>query len=590
MTARIAHVTTVDLTPRFLLLPQLRALRDAGLEVTAISAPGPWVADLEAEGIRHVAWPSATRSWDPRADVRAFRELVGILRRGRYDAVHTHNPKPGVLGRVAARIAGVPCVVNTVHGLYATPDDRARRKVPVLAAEWLAARCSDLELYQSAEDLAWARRLGIVRAGRAVHLGNGVDLDRFHPSLALEERVAKTRRDLGIADDELVVGTVGRIVAEKGYRELFEAARDVRRRFPDARFLVVGDRDENKWDALSEDEIREASEDVVFAGWREDVPELTALIDVFALPSWREGMPRSAIEAAASGRPLVLTDIRGCREVVRDGVEGFLVPPRRPDLLAGAICRLLDDPALRARMGDAARARAEDRFDERHVVATVVGATRRLLIRSGRLRSSATTQVRVRPARPQDAPAMARLHRTSMPTAFLPQLGDGFLRQLYREAIEDPDAVALVAERDGSMAGFATATSSVRSFYRRFALRRGALAGALAAPRLARPSVLRRARETAAYGTNGNGHGLPEAELLSIAVDEASRGRGIGRALEAAVRSGLAELGVSSFKVVVGADNAGANGFYRACGYRPAGRTAVHDGVRSEVWVGTCRS
>jgi glycosyltransferase involved in cell wall biosynthesis/ribosomal protein S18 acetylase RimI-like enzyme len=588
MTARIAHLSTVDLTPRFLLLAQLRALRDAGFDVTAICAPGPWVADLEAEGIRHVAWPSATRAWDPRADARAFGELVSILRRGRYDLVHTHNPKPGVMGRLAARLVGVPCVVNTVHGLYATPDDRLRRQVPVLLAEWLAARGSDLELYQSAEDLAWARRLGLVRPGRWAHLGNGLDLSTFEPSLAGEERVTKTRRDLGIAGDELVVGTVGRIVAEKGYRELFEAAREVRLRFPRARFLVVGDRDVEKWDAIPEDELRRASDDVLFAGWREDVPELMALMDVFVLPSWREGMPRSAIEAAASGTPLVLTDIRGCREVARHGVEGLLVPPRRPDLLAGAIVKLLEDSVLRARMGEAARARAEERFDERRVAATVVGATRRLLVRAGRLSPRADAEARVRPARPRDAGAMAALHRTSMPTAFLPQLGDGFLRQLYLTAIDDPSTVALVAERDGAFEGFATAACSLRAFYRRFAGRRGVIAAALAGPRLARPSVIRRARETAAYG---NGLlDLPDAELLSIAVTETARGRGVGRALEAEVRRGLAEREVSRFKVIVGADNVDANGFYASCGYRAAGEMSVHDGVSSRVWVASCRS
>ena len=138
---KVAHLTTVDLTLRFLLLGQLRRLRDEGFEVTGISAPGPWTAELEAEGIRHLPWPHATRSWDPRADARAFAELLAILRRERFDVLHTHNPKPGVLGRLAGRLTGVPVVVNTVHGLYATPDDRLAKRALVLGMERLAARC-----------------------------------------------------------------------------------------------------------------------------------------------------------------------------------------------------------------------------------------------------------------------------------------------------------------------------------------------------------------------------------------------------------------------------------------------------------------
>ena len=130
----VAHVCTVDVTARALLLPQLTGLRDDGWQVSVVCAPGAGTAQLERQGIRHVPWPSATRAWDPRADARAFLELVRIFRRERFDVVHTHNPKPGVLGRVAARIAGVPRVLNTVHGYYAAPGDRLSRVVPVMSA------------------------------------------------------------------------------------------------------------------------------------------------------------------------------------------------------------------------------------------------------------------------------------------------------------------------------------------------------------------------------------------------------------------------------------------------------------------------
>jgi glycosyltransferase involved in cell wall biosynthesis len=385
-TWRVAHVATIQPTLRFLLLPQLCHLRDAGYEVTAISAPGPYTPDLEAEGIRFIPWPHATRAWNPRADTRALAELVGILRRERFDLVHTHTPKPGVLGRIAARMVGVPCVVNTVHGFYATPEDPLRRRLPVLVVEWLAARFSDAELFQSEEDLAWARRLKLAPPGRAVRLGNGTDLSRFDPAAISDERVRAVREEFGIPEDALVVGTVGRLVAEKGYRELLAAFRKVQRAFPEVRLLAVGPRDPEKRDALEDEEIA-AGDRVIFAGTRVDVPDLLALMDVFVLASWREGLPRSAIEAAAMARPLILTDIRGCREVVRDGIEGLLVPPRDPTRLAEALVRVLEDPELRARLGAAARARAVSRFDERAVFQVMTETYERLLSgRRGRVR------------------------------------------------------------------------------------------------------------------------------------------------------------------------------------------------------------
>lgn len=590
MKPKIAHVTTVDLSLRFLLLEQLRALVDDGFEVVGVSAPGPWVADLEAAGVRHVPWRHATRAWDPAQDALAFGELLRIFRRERFDLVHTHNPKPGVLGRIAARAAGVPHVVNTVHGLYATREDRARRRMPVLAAEWVAGRCSDLELYQSAEDLAWARRLGLTGRARSIHLGNGIDLERFAPAGASDGDGRRLRAELGIGSDELVVGTVGRMVREKGYHELLRAAELIRERTPSARFMVVGEPDVVKVDALRPEAMGPGAHDVLFTGWREDVADLMRAMDVFVLPSWREGLPRAAIEAAATGLPLVLTDIRGCREVVRDGEEGLLVPVRDPDRLTSAILRLLEDPTLRRRMGAAARARAEDRFDERRVVRTVVEQTRKLVASTGALPPvrGRTETPSIRLARPDDAPAMARLHRESMPEAFLPTLGDPFLARLHRAVTRDDDAVAFVAEERGAVVGFATAVPSVAAFYRRFG-RRGAIgAGIAAAPMLVRPTVLRRAFETSRHPSRTRG--LPDAELLVIAVDPGRRSNGIGADLAGAVAAALAARDVHEFKVVVGAGNAGANRFYERLGYRPARRIQVHEEEPSNVWVMTCPS
>lgn len=382
-TIRIAHVTTVDGTLRFILLGQMRRLRDEGFDVSAVSARGPYAPDLEAAGIQHIHWPHATRAWDPVSDARAFVELLAILRRGRFDIVHTHTPKPNIMGRIAARLVGVPCVVNSVHGFYAMPEDPPAKRIPVLALERIAARFSDLELYDSAEDLAWARRIGLVKARKSLFLGNGVDLKRFDPSAVSAERLAALRDDLGIPEGSFVVGAVGRLVAEKGYRELFAAAEEVRQVMPNTRFVVLGAPDLEKADAITSAEIERAQKDVIFTGWVDDVRDLLALMDVFVLPSWREGQPVSAIEASAMARPIVVTNIRGCREVVTDGEDGLLVPPRDASGLAAAITRLLGDASLRDRLGKAARKRAVAHFDEQKIADNLVLEYRKLLVRKG---------------------------------------------------------------------------------------------------------------------------------------------------------------------------------------------------------------
>jgi glycosyltransferase involved in cell wall biosynthesis len=379
---KLVHVTTVDMSLVLLLGPQLRAFADAGMEVVGVSAPGPFVPQLESWGIRHEPLRHATRSAAIGQDFMAIVELWQLFRRLRPDIVHTHNPKPGIYGRIAARAAGVPGVVNTVHGLYASPEDRAWRKAAVYSLERAASLCSGAELVQNAEDLDVLTRLG-VPSHKLVLLGNGVDLQRFHPEANGHSR-RQIRADLGLDPDVVVVGTVARLVWQKGFRELFSVAERFTKTHPEVAFVVVGGPDPEKADGISPQELASARRRgrIVFAGEKDEMERVYRAFDLFVLPSYREGFPRSAMEAAASGLPVIATDIRGCRQVVSDGQSGLLVPIHDATRLAAAIDQLAVDPRLRERMGGAGRRKAEAEFDDRAVVSKTMEAYRRVLFRA----------------------------------------------------------------------------------------------------------------------------------------------------------------------------------------------------------------
>ena len=302
--------------------------------------------------------------------MRAARQLWQVLRRERPTVLHTHNPKPGLYGRVLGRLAGVPIVVNTVHGLYATPDDPFPKRVAVYLAEAFASRWSDAELVQNVEDVAVMRRWRLAPRRRITHLGNGVDVERFRPGALARDERRPLRAEWGADDETVVVGTVGRLVAEKGYAELFAVAGRLPR---NVRVVVVGGEDPDKPDALDAESLRRADDaGVVRLGHRDDVSRVLGALDVFVLASHREGQPRAAMEAAASGLPVVATDIRGCRQVVDDGVTGLLVPVGDVAALETAIVGLVIAPGRRATMGTAGRRKAEREFDERDVVRRVL--------------------------------------------------------------------------------------------------------------------------------------------------------------------------------------------------------------------------
>ena len=323
--------------------------------------------------MRHIPLHASTRRLEPAvATSGAALELWRILRRERPTVLHTHNPKPGLYGRVIGRLAGVPIVVNTVHGLYATPDDPLLRRALVYSLEAFASRWSDVELVQNIEDVELIRRRRLVAARKLRHLGNGVDLDSASTLTGAHGDRAELRASWGIDDRTVVVGTVGRLVAEKGYIELFEAVAELG---PGVRLVVVGGPDAERPDALDPAVLQRArASGVVLLGHRDDVDLLLAGFDLFVLASHREGQPWAAMEAAAAGMPIIATDVRGCRQVVDDGTTGLLVPVADVGRAAHAISVLAASPELRRAMGAAGRAKAEREFDEREVVRRVMDA------------------------------------------------------------------------------------------------------------------------------------------------------------------------------------------------------------------------
>jgi glycosyltransferase involved in cell wall biosynthesis len=380
----VVHITTIDLSVRFLLWNQLKFLREAGFNVSTICSNGRWVEEIRQNGF-NVETIEMKRGISPGFDLITLWKLVKCFRKKKFDIVHTHTPKAGLLGQLAARMAGVPIIVNTLHGFYFHD-----RMAPVLrrfyiTLEKIAARCSDVILSQSQEDIQTALKERICRSGKIKHLGNGIDLQRFNRANIDAQLINQKRRELGLPSDARVVGFVGRLVAEKGILELLQATRIVAQYIPAVRLLIVGPIDEGKSDALRPVITRDydVSDLCVFTGLRQDMPELYALMDVFVLPSHREGFPRSPMEASAMGIPCVVTNIRGCRESVEQGCNGILVPLGNVRSLADAIIELLTDHGKARKMGEEGRRISQERFDEQIVFEKVKTEYKRLLYEKG---------------------------------------------------------------------------------------------------------------------------------------------------------------------------------------------------------------
>jgi glycosyltransferase involved in cell wall biosynthesis len=314
-----------------------------GWQVAVLATDPAAQAFYDTHGIPVVPLDAVRRPINPYRDLQGLWEVFRYLRCCRYDMVHTHTSKGGIIGRLAARWARVPVIVHTVHG-FAFHEESTRGQVTVYAqAERLAARCCDRVVTVSHFHREWALKLGIGDADKIVAIPNGITSEYLTPRCDPQN----TRKTWGVGPDELAIVSVGRLAEQKGLAYLIRTVPLLRQHLG-ARFRIilagVGESE-----ASLKSLVREVNGEnhVLFLGFRQDVGDILAAADIVAIPSLWEGMSISLLEAMAARRPIVTTSIGSNLEVTKNGECALLVPPKNPDALSHAILSLAKSKAMR---------------------------------------------------------------------------------------------------------------------------------------------------------------------------------------------------------------------------------------------------
>ena len=352
-------------------IPIAKAAKSSGYEVAVATRVDDHGERIRKEGFNLIPVRLRRSQLRPLRELLALWELIRLYRRERPDLVHHVALKPVIYGTIAARLTSVPLVISALAGLgyvFTTKGARAgllRKVVRFLFGKLLGGRGSHV-IVQNPDDKRLLEESGIAEESISIIRGSGVDPDAFSPTPE--------------PNSAPVVSFVGRMLWDKGIAELVESARTLKKRWPTLRVWLVGPGDPDNPSRIDDQILTTWHEEgvVEWIRFTDDVAAVWAKSHVAVLPSYREGLPKSLLEAAACGRPMVATDVPGCREIVVDGENGYLVPVRNPTALAESIEQLLKDAELRRRMGENARHRVLQLFSEDRVVAETLKLYRSL--------------------------------------------------------------------------------------------------------------------------------------------------------------------------------------------------------------------
>lgn len=364
---KICQLCAVDFTLYHLLLPLMNELKKEGHEVVGVCAAEQFKEQVEEKGFR-VETIDFERNLNIISHIKSFFALIKLFKKEKFDVIHTHTPVASLMGRFAAFCTRTPVVMYTAHGFYFHEHMPFFKRAFFIFLEWLAGRTTDILFTQNIEDAVFGRKYFLCKKNNVHAIGNGVDQTIFHPKGSVEDK-KKLRQQYNCSEDDVIILCVGRLIKLKGFVELIEAMKSI-----DAKLWIVGERLDSDHDHDIDAAIQLAKTDsslkkkISFLGYRGDVADLMRATDIYTLPSYREGMPRSIIEAMSCAQPVVASNIRGSREEIVDGETGFLVPIKNPKELSKALNKLVKDKDLREKMGKASYQRAKNLFDESLVI------------------------------------------------------------------------------------------------------------------------------------------------------------------------------------------------------------------------------
>ncbi|MGW3469869.1 glycosyltransferase [Saccharopolyspora sp. NPDC000995] len=343
-----------------------KALDPATHQVAVITGSGRLLAEAEGAGLEVIVEPALRAPISPRHDLLALHRLTALLKRRRFDVVHTHCSKAGAVGRISARRAGVDRIVHTYHGFPFHQFQSGLRRRGYVEIERGLGRITDLALCVGTGVAVEALRRGLIAPDRIRTIG--VPVEQEAP-LRTDRTRQRARQELGLAPTDVVVGAVGRLTFQKSPEDFVTALRLLDR--PDVVGVWIGG---GELTERMRSRIAASGARVVLVGERDDVAELLPAFDVFALPSRYEGLPLAVVEAMVCGVPVVATTVNAVSDVVAPGETGLLVPPRHPELLAAAVAHLLDSPDVADRLATTARSRLDDRYRTSTLADALVGA------------------------------------------------------------------------------------------------------------------------------------------------------------------------------------------------------------------------